>query len=89
MNPSREDPIVHMRRLFPVGPPFTNSGPPSSRMLVPFGVRQAVPSSSGIVTVGKNGPTQGTEVSVNQQTSNDGNYSDPAKMDDVPVASTD
>ena len=87
MNPLQEDPIVHMRRLLPFGPSFNSAGPKTSQVVIPFGVRYAVPP--GIITVGKNGPTKGPKVSINQPTSPDGGPFNTPQQDDVDVESTD
>jgi len=90
MSSSQEDPIVHMRRLFPVGPWFNETGPETSQVVVPFGVRYAVPLIVDAAKGNKgNGPTNPGQVSVNKPTSPDGNWNNKSQTDDVPTQGTD
>lgn len=79
MSSAQEDPIVNMRRLFPLGPSYTNAML-TSQVVVPFGIRYAVRLNSDGDEGNK--PTK-PKVSINSPTSPDGKEGERPQMDDV------
>jgi hypothetical protein len=81
MNNSQNDPLVDMRRLFPLGP-AADPTPVTDHLdtIIPFGIRYAVPIVEAADP--KKNPTK-PRVSVNTPTSPDGKPGTPTRTDDV------
>lgn len=80
MNHPLEDPIVNMRRLFPLGPSSQKVTPQGPQDLVPFGLRYAVPS---VVNAAQGNKPTKPKVSINSPTSPDGQEGQRPQTDDV------
>ena len=84
----QNDPLVDMRRVFPLGPVTQPVAPGGNPGVVPFGVRYAVPSVVGMASGNKNQPTT-RKVSINAPTSPDGEPGKATKIDDTITEGTD
>jgi hypothetical protein len=82
MSTSREDPLVDMRRLFPLGPAEPAIAQMNLGAVVPFGIRYAVPVVEAADKKNSPPPTK-PRVSVNTPTSPDGKAGAPTRTDDV------
>jgi hypothetical protein len=74
------DPLVDMRRVFPLGQASHATVQGGNRGVVPFGVRYAVPSA--VEADSGNKPTK-PKVSINAPTSPDGKPGQRTQVDDV------
>jgi hypothetical protein len=84
----QNDPLVDMRRVFPLGPAAQAVALDSNRGVVPFGVRYAVPSVVGAASGNTNQATK-RKVSINAPTSPDGEPGKATKIDDTITEGTD
>lgn len=84
----QNDPLVDMRRVFPLGPTTQAIVPVGNRGVVPFGVRYAVPSVVEAASGNQNQPTK-RKVSINAPTSPDREPGKATKIDDTITEGTD
>lgn len=88
MSYPKNEPLVDMRRVLPLGPATQAVVPGGNRGVVPFGVRYAVPSVVEAGSGNKNQPTK-RKVSINAPTSPDGEPGKATKIDDTITEGTD
>jgi hypothetical protein len=84
----QNDPLVDMRRVFPLAPAIQAVEPSGNQGVIPFGVRYAVPSVVEAASGNKNQPTK-KKVSINAPTSPDGEPRKATKIDDTITEGTD
>jgi hypothetical protein len=82
MNNSQNDPLVDLRKLFPLGPAEQTVAPARVGPIVPFGIRFAVAVVETADRKSTPPPTK-PRVSVNTPTSPDGKPGAPTRTDDV------